>query len=70
LYNSAAIFRGYHIQTISIQVQQQLPNEQNNLHVYQVSFDGNVPCLPLRESDNDFNGLFDVFTAEAFTCCQ
>jgi hypothetical protein len=46
LYNSAAISLGYHIQTISIQVQQQLPNEQNNLHVYQVSFDGNALAYP------------------------
>jgi hypothetical protein len=63
LYNSAAISLGYHIQTISIQVQQQLPNEQNNPRF--PSFDGNV-LVPLRESDNDFNGLFDsVLTADA-----
>jgi hypothetical protein len=54
---------GYHIQIISIQVQQQLPNEQNNPHVFQVSFETSL--LPLRESD--FNGLFDsVLTADAF----
>jgi hypothetical protein len=65
LYNSAAI-SDTTFTSISIQVQQQLPNEQNNPHVFQVSFDGNVLALPLRESDNDFNGLFDsVFTADA-----
>ena len=56
-----------HIRTISFLVQQQLPNEQNNLHVFLISFDGNDLVLPFNESDNDFKGLFDsVFTADAF----